>query len=132
MTYRETKFASYSSTFEQKSSSGASAPTTVIPNQITTNDRCARCSFPIYPLELMGSIMGKKYHRACFKCAVCDRQLDLKTFQTNQIDLNDTQIYCASHAPRNGKGAITFNSSSRSNSPSVQSVNFFFNLLSSL
>ncbi len=52
---------------------------------------------------------------------VCDRQLDLKTFQTNQIELTDMNIYCSSHAPKNGKGTIGF-TSSRSNSPAVQHV----------
>jgi hypothetical protein len=69
MTQRESKFASYSSTFEQKSSSSSSST-----NMITTqngnsimNDHCARCSYFIYPLEMMGSIKGQKYHRTCFK-----------------------------------------------------------------
>lgn len=72
------------------------------------SDSCARCGQQIYPLELMGQIMGLRYHKQCFKCSVCDRNLDFKNYQTNVIDLTDKQIYCSSHAPKNGKGTIDF------------------------
>lgn len=142
MNYRESKFSAYStSSFQQQSHSSStisnqssasilgannSSPNTTITNSATptiSDAVCARCSYSIYPLELMGSIMGKKYHKVCFKCFVCDRLLDLKTFQTNQIDINDSQIYCMSHAPRNGKGSIGY-SRSQSNSPALQHVKF--------
>lgn len=125
MNFRETKYAAYS--FEQKSSSSNVSSTNQQNGSVETNskDNCARCTYYIYPLELMGSIMGKRYHRTCFKCFICDRQLDLKTYQTNQIDLTDNQIYCSSHAPRNGKGTIGFNSPSQTSSPIVQHVNIY-------
>ena len=71
-------------------------------------DYCARCTQFIYPLELMGQIMGLRYHKQCFKCSVCDSNLDFKTYKTNLIDLNDKQIYCSSHAPKNGKGTLSY------------------------
>jgi len=67
-------------------------------------NKCLRCSNQVYALERIGPIKGNIYHKTCFKCLVCDRQLDLKTYYTNQIDLNDRQIYCQSHAPKCGKG----------------------------
>lgn len=72
-------------------------------NEIT---RCLRCSNQVYALERIGPIKGNIYHKTCFKCLVCERQLDLKTYYTNQIDLNDRQIYCQSHAPKSGKGVF--------------------------
>lgn len=51
----------------------------------------------------MGPVMGHKYHKLCFKCHVCDRQLDFINYRTNLIDLNDRQLYCVNHHPRNGK-----------------------------
>ena len=68
--------------------------------------RCLRCSNQVYALERIGPIKGNIYHKTCFKCLVCERQLDLKTYYTNQIDLNDRQIYCQSHAPKSGKGVF--------------------------
>ena len=67
-------------------------------------DKCLRCSNQVYALERIGPIKGNIYHKTCFKCLICERQLDLKTYYTNQIDLNDRQIYCQSHAPKCGKG----------------------------
>jgi hypothetical protein len=147
MNYRESKFSAYStaSSFQQQQQQNHSstASSSIISNHsnasiltgngdvtttTTTTAVCYRCKYPIYPLELMGSIMGKKYHKVCFKCSTCDRLLDLKTFQTNQIDINDTEIYCMSHAPRNGKASIGY-SRSQSNSPALQHVHFFSNYL---
>ncbi len=67
-------------------------------------NKCLRCSSQVYALERIGPIKGNIYHKTCFKCLICERQLDLKTYYTNQIDLNDRQIYCQSHAPKCGKG----------------------------
>ena len=67
-------------------------------------NKCLRCTNQVYALERIGPIKGNIYHKTCFKCLICDRQLDLKTYYTNQIDLNDRQIYCQSHAPKCGKG----------------------------
>lgn len=75
---------------------------------VSSNPECARCEQVIYPLELKGQIMGLKYHKQCFKCYTCDRNLEFKNYKTNMIDLNDKSIYCSSHAPKNGKGSIDF------------------------
>jgi len=82
-----------------------------IANQVSlcsslSENRCLRCNNQVYSLERVGPIKGNIYHKTCFKCLVCDRQLDLKTYYTNQIDLNDRQIYCQSHAPKSGKGVF--------------------------
>jgi hypothetical protein len=69
-------------------------------------NKCLRCSNQVYSLERIGPIKGNIYHKTCFKCLICDRQLDLKTYYTNQVDLNDRQIYCQSHAPKSGKGVF--------------------------
>jgi hypothetical protein len=68
--------------------------------------KCLRCGNLVYALERIGPIKGNIYHKTCFKCLICDRQLDLKTYYTNQIDLNERQIYCQSHAPKSGKGVF--------------------------
>ena len=69
-------------------------------------NKCLRCGHQVYALERIGPIKGNIYHKTCFKCLVCDRQLDLKTYYTNQVDLNERQIYCQSHAPKSGKGVF--------------------------
>ena len=51
---------------------------------------------------MMGPVMGYKYHKLCFRCRVCERQLDFKNYRTNVVDLNDRELYCAAHNPRNG------------------------------
>ena len=53
-------------------------------------------------LELMGPVMGHRYHKLCFRCHACERLLDFKNYRTNLIDLNDREIYCTAHNPRNG------------------------------
>lgn len=69
-------------------------------------NQCLRCKHQVYALERIGPIKGNIYHKTCFKCLVCERQLDLKTFYTNQINLSDRQIYCQTHAPKSGKGSF--------------------------
>ena len=69
-------------------------------------NKCLRCGNQVYALERIGPIKGNIYHKTCFKCLICDRQLDLKTYYTNQVDLNERQIYCQTHAPKSGKGVF--------------------------
>jgi hypothetical protein len=76
------------------------------PNQQDSLNKCLRCGQQVYALEQVGPIKGVVYHKTCFKCLICDRQLDLNTYYTNQVDLSDRQIYCKSHAPKHGKGAL--------------------------
>ena len=71
-----------------------------------TDNKCLRCGNQVYSLERIGPIKGNIYHKTCFKCLACDRQLDLKTYYTNQVNLSDRQIYCQSHAPKSGKGVF--------------------------
>ena len=73
----------------------------------STRDRCRRCQQLVYVTERIGPVKDSLYHKLCFKCMKCDRQLDLKTFFTNSIDLSDKEIYCQSHAPRSGKGVFS-------------------------
>ena len=70
-------------------------------------DRCRRCQQLVYVTERIGPVKDSLYHKLCFKCLKCDRQLDFKTYYTNSIDLNDKEIYCQSHAPRSGKGIFS-------------------------
>ncbi len=107
MSYVENNFTSHStySTSAGKLLEESSAKHIIVTHSSGMNnmDACARCAQQIYPLELMGKIMGLKYHKQCFKCSACDRNLDFKTYQTNLVDLSDKQIYCSSHSPKNGK-----------------------------
>jgi hypothetical protein len=70
-------------------------------------DRCRRCRQLVYVIERIGPVKDSLYHKLCFKCLKCDRQLDFKTYFTNSIDLNDKEIYCQSHVPRSGKGIFS-------------------------
>jgi hypothetical protein len=73
----------------------------------STRDRCRRCNQLVYCTERIGPVKDYLYHKLCFKCLKCDRQLDFKTYFTNSDDLNDKEIYCQSHAPRSGKGVFS-------------------------
>jgi hypothetical protein len=70
-------------------------------------DRCRRCQQLVYCTERIGPVKDALYHKLCFKCLKCDRQLDFKTYFTNSIDLTDKEIYCQSHVPRSGKGVFS-------------------------
>ena len=73
----------------------------------SSRDRCRRCNQLVYVTERIGPVKDYLYHKLCFKCLKCDRQLDFKTYFTNSDDLNDKEIYCQSHAPRSGKGVFS-------------------------
>lgn len=81
-------------------------PSLIATAQSIGSEKCLRCSNLVYALERIGPIKGNIYHKTCFKCHNCERQLDLKTYYTNQVNLNDKQIYCQSHAPKSGKGVF--------------------------
>ena len=74
---------------------------------VSTRDRCRRCQQLVYVTERIGPVKDSLYHKLCFKCLKCDRQLDIKTYFTNSNDLSDKEIYCQSHAPRSGKGVFS-------------------------
>jgi len=73
----------------------------------SSRDRCRRCQQLVYCTERIGPVKDALYHKLCFKCLKCDRQLDFKTYFTNSIDLTDKEIYCQSHVPRSGKGVFS-------------------------
>ena len=79
----------------------------LIPLSPHPRDRCRRCQQLVYVTERIGPVKDSLYHKLCFKCLKCDRQLDFKTYFTNSIDLNDKEIYCLSHVPRSGKGIFS-------------------------
>jgi hypothetical protein len=86
--------------------------TTAVPSSsslslTSSRDRCRRCEQLVYCTERIGPVKNALYHKLCFKCLKCDRQLDFKTYFTNSIDLTDKEIYCQSHVPRSGKGVFS-------------------------
>ena len=99
---------------------------------------CFRCYQTIYQVELLGPILGQFYHKACFRCIFCDRNLDFKSFTTNAHDLSDKHIYCKSHTPRI-KNQYVFcevkksdsSTSNNSKKSDVANVNLDLNVLSS-
>jgi len=76
-------------------------------NAASSRDRCRRCHQMVYVTERIGPVKDSLYHKLCFKCLKCDRQLDFKTYFTNSINLTDKEIYCQSHVPRSGKGVFS-------------------------
>ncbi|CAF0953288.1 unnamed protein product [Brachionus calyciflorus] len=92
-----------SSYYQSGSSSPTKGSTLNLFREDAENDLCKRCGKYIYPLELMGPVMGYKYHKMCFRCHTCDRVLDFINYRTNLIELNDRQLYCVNHYPKNGK-----------------------------
>jgi hypothetical protein len=91
--------ASFNLIREATTSSSSSLP--------SPRDRCRRCQQLVYVTERIGPVKDSLYHKLCFKCLKCDRQLDFKTYFTNSIDLNDKEMYCQSHVPRSGKGVFS-------------------------
>ena len=72
--------------------------------QLDQDNNCHRCGKKVYPVEKLD--VGVLYHKGCFKCLVCSRQLTLANFQRDW-DLNNSRIkevYCNSHVPRQGAG----------------------------
>ncbi|KAI3379610.1 hypothetical protein SNEBB_011356 [Seison nebaliae] len=75
-------------------------------NSQNRREICFRCQSTVYPIERIGPVKQKVYHKLCFTCTTCNRQLDLKTYHINQIDLNDREVYCQRDAPKTGKGVF--------------------------
>jgi hypothetical protein len=116
---------------QQQPSGAISSP--ILATRIATSlykepepEECKRCSKFIYKLDLLGPVLGHRYHKQCFRCVVCDTQLDFKNYRTNLIDLNDRSVYCVSHYPRNGKYLDNFNGyGSVSRSTEILNVSFY-------
>lgn len=89
---------------------------------------CERCKELVYPLEGLVPIMNVRYHKKCFKCSVCSTHLDLKTYHTNLVDLNDKRIYCIAHKPKDSKplnSLYSLTTGSRSRSPDLNANSSF-------
>ena len=93
----------------RSSSRGGEQNIRLVSSLYVEKEPCKRCYKYIYPMELIGPIMGYRYHKQCFKCAVCQTHLDFKSYRTNLNDLNDRAVYCTSHYPRNGKYTGNYN-----------------------
>ena len=61
---------------------------------------CQRCQARVYQVEKVGPVNEVIFHKHCFKCAICDQHLTLRTYFTNQEALDDKEIYCGNHAPK--------------------------------
>lgn len=53
-------------------------------------------------MEKMGPVHEVLFHKACFKCAVCETHLNIKNYYSNPVDGTDREIYCNAHVPRVG------------------------------
>ena len=63
-------------------------------------DTCQRCEKRVYIVEKAVTVVrGAVFHKQCFMCVVCNQYLTAKTFNTNEVDGRDRNIYCASHQP---------------------------------
>ena len=74
--------------------------------RLDQHSNCHRCGKKVYPVERID--IGVLYHKGCFKCRVCSRQLTLRTFQRG-VDVKESlvkEIYCQVHVPRMAKGHI--------------------------
>ncbi|ESP03308.1 hypothetical protein LOTGIDRAFT_137570, partial [Lottia gigantea] len=68
--------------------------------------KCKRCGETVYHNERMGPVHDAVFHRNCFKCCLCGTTLNLKNYFSNQIDANDSEVYCVKHVPRIGGAKI--------------------------
>ena len=97
---------------------------------------CQRCGRRVYPLEKID--VGVLYHKSCFKCKICDRQLTLKTFQRqlcSDSSYQKKEIYCSKHVPQAlaggfGKDALAIQSAMNAQRHATVKVStlFFCNL----
>ncbi|KAJ1920872.1 hypothetical protein IWQ60_006912 [Tieghemiomyces parasiticus] len=70
---------------------GRSAGTSYVPRKLNLavhNDVCAKCRKTVYAAEAVSGV-GKKYHRACFKCTECNCSLS-----ASNLTENDNLPYC--------------------------------------
>ena len=56
--------------------------------------KCAICGKTAYPLESINAV-DRVYHKACFKCDVCKKTLNISTYCGYE-----GQIYCQLHVPK--------------------------------
>ena len=72
-------------------------------------EKCVRCGQRVYYAEKAGPVNGVLFHRQCFKCVTCGQHLTMKTYFTNQADLQDKEIYCSKHVPRSATAGLDAN-----------------------
>ncbi|KAI6184150.1 Kyphoscoliosis peptidase [Aphelenchoides bicaudatus] len=67
---------------------------------IMVKEHCHRCKKPVYPTDKIGPLKDSTFfHNGCFKCYICGTRLALKNYCNNRNDLDDKEIFCASHVP---------------------------------
>ncbi|KAK0063829.1 LIM and SH3 domain protein Lasp [Biomphalaria pfeifferi] len=81
---------------------GSDPSTHVLPcyEKPVKRDQCLRCFKKVYPMEQVGPIKEVMYHKNCFTCIACGLQLNLKNFSHNPNDLDDLNVFCVAHRPR--------------------------------
>ncbi|KAK6993575.1 LIM and SH3 domain protein Lasp [Biomphalaria glabrata] len=81
---------------------GSDPSTHVLPcyEKPVKRDQCLRCFKKVYPMEQVGPIKEVMYHKNCFTCIACGLQLNLKNFSHNTNDLDDLNVFCVAHRPR--------------------------------
>ncbi|XP_073957998.1 LIM domain and actin-binding protein 1-like [Choristoneura fumiferana] len=55
------------------------------------NPQCAKCSRPVYAMERVKA-EKRAWHKECFRCAQCNKQLTVETYQSDH-----TTLYCKPH-----------------------------------
>lgn len=68
--------------------------------------KCFRCKINVYHAERLGPVHEVVFHRNCFKCCICGQFLTIKNYWSNQLEADDREIYCKTHAPRVGAARI--------------------------
>ncbi|KAL5021542.1 hypothetical protein ScPMuIL_000697 [Solemya velum] len=74
--------------------------------QMTDAKKCFRCKTNVYHAERLGPVHEVVFHRNCFKCCICGQFLTIKNYWSNQLEADDKEIYCQTHAPRVGAAKI--------------------------
>ena len=62
---------------------------------------CEICGREVYPSEEIKAAGNRHYHKACFRCSVCGRQLSQQTHI-----LSGGKIYCPEHRPAPSKAPV--------------------------
>ncbi|XP_041348314.1 uncharacterized protein LOC121367924 [Gigantopelta aegis] len=73
-------------------------------------DLCMRCGKKVYAMEKIGPVKYVVYHKLCFRCVVCTSLLTLKNFHHNPNEMEDLNVYCQSHRPKEDSGTLDANS----------------------
>lgn len=60
-------------------------------SEVDSNPQCQKCSRPVYVMERIKA-EKKIWHKECFKCVQCNKQLTVETYQSDH-----TTLYCKQH-----------------------------------